>query len=136
MKTGNTITRQITITKTLNYLNYCRTAVDNKNFSVVNAAKMFNVSHTTFYTALKLNYFERNEIGRYKCKYNEFTEDEAIRVIRFYYKRNRDLKKEKLSLQKQITIDYDTKLTEDSCVKYLKELGYKIYKPITQFEEI
>ncbi len=34
------------------------------------------------------------------------------------------------------TVDKDVELSEQQCIKYLKSLGYKIMKPVTEFVEL
>ena len=114
------------------------------SFLIRDVLAKHKLSLTLFTFATRLGLFTQIERGVYKSNY-KIIEPYQIRQIfklvsdyNVIYKNNSDLKKTMINpkINCHNTINTINSLNENDCIVYLKKLGYKIMKPIQQFEEI
>jgi hypothetical protein len=98
------------------------------------------------YECVKLGYITKISKGNFKVNYSKHDIINIIEPVLRSYKANAKERRERHrggKYKKQISADFkhienhsNSGLNEANCIKYLKGLGYKIMKPIQQFEEI
>ena len=74
-------TNMAAIARTFDLLNYAANNCNNLNFNAKSLAPKFKTSNNTFYAALKLGYFSKNENG-YKCNIQEFKINDCVKILK------------------------------------------------------
>jgi hypothetical protein len=87
--------------------------------------------------AIRIGLFEKVERGVYISKYNIIEPYQTRKIMNEIAKDNREYMRKNAKKSKYtLAIPTPTAFSENEAISYLKRLGYKIMKPVQQFEEI
>lgn len=118
-----------------------------KTFTSISVCKLFalnGVHHMNFYHLFYAGCVDRVSRGKYnktmQLKQLSPSEIYALSIRNLNKKRDNKLLlkkiKEDVGNEKQSKLNLTNKFSESECISFLKNLGYKIMKPVSQFEEV